>query len=214
MQVNYVLMGNVDAVETISKYEKEHEEREYGVAGKKQRIGPKCRHTAIVKGNIKIYDDERRALGSVELSASRFLLEDARSAQCVLGGSVVTLVRETAETAIREVKTKLQKFCPPVGYVLEKRANVKESIYKISIGESMGMKTGNAVQVSRKYHFKNPLTEEIVDETRIVAKGKVTDQLGSNYSWIRLAEETNLQLGDSVNAVYEDSMLYKIGVGR
>jgi hypothetical protein len=211
---DYVIMGFLDTVELAAVFEQAHQEREYGVAGKKQQVGPKCKHSATVKGNIKIYDDERRALGNIGIAANRFILEDARSGKCSLTPNVVTLVRETAETAVREAKTKLQNFCPPVGYVLEKRSNGKESIYKISIGESMGVKASVDVQVWRRYYYTNPLTNQRAVETRMVAKGTVTNQLSNNYSWVRLGEGSDLQLGDTVKVVYRDSLLYQLGVGR
>jgi hypothetical protein len=214
VMANYVVVGSLHAVEVTSTYEEQHEGREYGVAGKKVRIGPKCRHTATVKGSIRIFDNERRELGSIDLSGSRFLLEDAKGKQCPTTSNIVTMVRESAEFSIREAKTKLQNFCPPVGYVLEKRSNSKESIYKISIGSNMGVRPGTEVHLLRKYKFTNPLTEKTVVESRVVTTGKVTDQLGSNYSWVRTGEDVSLQLGDIAKVVYSDSMLYQLGVGR
>lgn len=75
----------------------------------------------------------------------------------------------------------------------------------------MGLKPGADVEVWRCYHYTNPLTKNTAPELRLVAKGTVTDQLGSNYSWVRLGEASDLQLGDTVKVVYQDSLLHQLG---
>lgn len=210
-QKDYVVKGFLDTVELTTVFEEAHKEREYGLVGKKQKVGPKCSYSATVKGNIKIYDDEHRALGNIEIAASQSIAEDTKSEKCSDTPKAVTLVRETAETAVRKAKIKLQNFRPPEGYVLEKRSNGEESIYKVSIGASMGLKPVADVEVWRCYHYTNPLTKQTAPELRLVAKGTVTDQFGSNYSWVRLGEESALQLGDTVKVVYQDSLLHQLG---
>lgn len=210
-QKDYVVKGFLDTVELTTVFEEAHKEREYGLVGKKQKVGPKCSYSATVKGNIKIYDDEHRALGNIEIAASQSISEDTKSEKCSDTPKAAILVRETAETAVRKAKIKLQNFLPPEGYVLEKRSNGEERIYKVSIGESMGLKPGADVEVWRCYHYTNPLTKNTAPELRLVAKGTVTDQLGSNYSWVRLGEESVLRLGDTVKVVYQDSLLHQLG---
>lgn len=212
-QTNYIVMGFLETVELATAFEEAHKEREYGLVVKKQKVGPKCCHAATVKGVIKIYDDERRALRNIEIAASRSASEDTKGETCPVAPTpkAVALVRETAETAVRAAKIKLQNFLPPEGYVLDKKSNGEERIYKISIGESMGLKPGADVEVWRCYHYTNPLTKNTAPELRLVAKGTVTDQLGSNYSWVRLGEASDLQLGDTVKVVYQDSLLHQLG---
>lgn len=206
-QKNYVVRGFLDTVELTTVVQKAHKERKYGFTGKKQKMGPQCSYTATVKGNIKIYNDERRTVGNIPIAASLSILEDTSDEKCPGTPNVGALVRETAETAVGGAKIKLQNIQTPTGYVREKRTHGKESIYKVSIGQSVGLTPGTDVQVWRCYHDTDRLTKKTAPELRQVAKGTVTDQIGSNYSWIRLREERDLRLGDTVRAVYRNSFL-------
>lgn len=58
---------------------------------------------------------------------------------------------------------------------------------------------------------KGIFAKQTASELRLVAKGTVTNQFGRNYSWVRLGEESALQLGDTVKAVYQDSLLHQLG---
>lgn len=213
-QKNYVVRGFLDTVDLTTVFQKAHKERKYGLAGKKQKVDPQCSYTATVKGNIKIYSDERRTAGNIPIAASLSILEDTSDEKCPGTPNVGTLVRETAETAVGRVKIKLQNIQTPAGYVREKRTNGKESIYKVTIGQSVGLTPGTDVQVWRCYHDTDRLTKKTAPELRRVTKGTVTDQIGSNYLWIRLREERDLQLGDTVRVVYRDSLLDQFGTGH
>lgn len=204
---DYVVIGTLDTVDLTTDFKGAHEEKQYKIAGKKQQVGPKCKHKATVKGHIKIYDNTLKLVDNIPIGASQSTSEDTTIEQCSITSKDVPLVRAAAEEAVNEVKTTLQNFHSLAGYVLEKRSNMKDSIYKVSIGKGVGLKPGADVEVWRCYHYTNPLTKKTAMESRLVAKGTVTNEVGSNYSWVKLEEERDLQLGDTVKVTHRGSLL-------
>ncbi len=190
-------------------------------------IPPKFTYSADVAGNIKIYElPSLTVVKSIEIKGRAVRSENVQNNGGIsfgglqIGGKQAEgakrddgLVRKAAEDAISDSETDLRNSLAKKGYILEKRSFEGKSIYKISLGSDDGLIHGDKFQVFGQYEIENPISGKSEIETRIIAKGKVSDKIDPRYSWVVLENpksESLIRIGDAVKTLYSRSALKSI----
>ncbi|QTA84431.1 hypothetical protein [Desulfonema magnum] len=202
---HYAVICSVNSVDLNSEYVAASKDKDG-----KQTSGPSCKYTARFKGMIKIYNImEKRIIESVELNHLSLDYRDTSSSSCKIGKSIYELARSAASDAVDEVRTQLQNFFSPKGYILAKKVNEDKRIFRISLGRHHNLKQGQHVDIYTKQSFTNELTDEIsIDEVKI-AEGKVTDYIDNTFAWISVSDAEKadkVKLGDYVKISYKLSL--------
>lgn len=190
-------------------------------------VPPKYTYKTNVSGNLKIYElPSLQVIESIEFYGTRKRQENAQQDGGVslgalqLGGKKSGessrddhLLRSAGNAAIDNVEIDIKNLFAKKGYVLEKRVKEKKAIFKISIGSVDGIKQGDKFEVIGKYETQNPITQETEVESRIIAKGVVSDKINPKSSWIIIKDKkkiNKIRLGDAVKIKYKKRMFYTL----
>ena len=189
---------------------------------------PKFTYTGSVAGNIKIYElPSMQVIETFEFSGKESRSEDVKTDNNIsiaglieFGGQKTqglerddNLVREAGKEAIESIEIAVKNFFAQRGFILEKRVFKNKTIFKISVGSSNGIKTGDKFIVIGKYEIQNAITNEIEIEDRIIAQGKVSNKINPKFSWVIIEDDNvinSIRLGDAVRFQYQKSWLNKI----
>jgi hypothetical protein len=121
-----------------------------------------------------------------------------------------SLVVTAATDAIHSARIELKNYFAKKGYVLEKRSKNDETIYKINLGTEDGLKTGDTCQIYTISRTVNAITQEETTEELLLGEGTVSNQIGTNYSWL-IIEDADMQspvrLGDYIKLKHSKEML-------
>lgn len=173
------------------------------------QIPAKCSYEAEVVGVMKIYTvpdlDVAKTIG---LEGDAYSSTETRSSECNAAGQ--GLLRTAAEEAISSRRTAFQNFFAPRGYVVKRRKKEDDNLFKTTLGTDLAAKKGRSVQVIRVQENRNELTGAMEIHKRQLAEGVITEELGANYSWIRVSEPKKadkLKMGDRVKPVFEKGWL-------
>ena len=108
-----------------------------------------------------------------------------------------TLIKESARDAIKGISVDLKNFFAYKGYILEQRINDdKKTIVKTTLGTNSGAKEGANI------NFYTINTSESI----LVGKGKISNQITNNSSWIiveSLNDGVELKSGDFAKIKYK-----------
>lgn len=223
---DYAISGSISDASFSSKYRNGYtyiNPRNYQLV----TIPAQYQYFSKVSGNIKIYElPSLSAIAVINFNGLDSRNENAkRNGGVSLGGiqiggkteSGITrddgLIRSAANKSINKLKIKLQNIFAKTGYILEKRQFKNKIIFKISIGESDGVKKGDKVAISSKVENQNPITEEIEIETQQIANGYVSNKIDQKTSWIIVKNKDNankIRLGDKIKLKYKPSFFAKL----
>lgn len=162
-------------------------------------------YKATVTGKVKIYElPSLRIVKTITFSDSATKSEKTKSASDYKRRDD-NLVGKSGSDAIKSARVELQNFFSKKGYVLERRAKEKVTIYKISLGSDDGLKTGDTCQLFTINKTVNPITQEETPEDFLLGEGKISNIIANNYAWIVVDEDklhSQIRLGDYVKAKY------------
>ncbi len=187
-------------------------------------IPPKYTYTSNVSGNIKIFElPSLQVVETIEMKGKSVRSENVQTdggfslGGIKIGGEDVAgvqrddgMVRKAGEDAVDEASVDIQNFFAKKGYILEKRAHDKKSIFKINIGSADGIKHGDKFEVIGQYETQNAISGKTEIERRIIAKGRVSQLIDPKNCWIVLDEkdqENAVRIGDMVKIKYTKSIL-------
>lgn len=182
-------------------------------------------YTASVSGIIKVIEiPSLKTIKTIEFNSSKSIEENVqanggiRIGNIGIGDTSVAaqtrndgLVREAANKAVRFVEEDIKNILAKKGYILEKRKFKNKTIFKINLGSKDGIKIGDNFHVIAKYQDQNPITNEIEEESKIIAKGKISDQINENSSWVIIEDENidKIRMGDKIQIFYKKSFYKK-----
>lgn len=118
------------------------------------------------------------------------------------------LINKAGENAIHSSRVSLKNFFSPKGYIMEKRINEDDTIFKITLGSFNGLSQGSKVIIYNITKSINPLTNKIEKSTVKVAEGMVSNKIYKHQAWIILTEGySKVKLGDFVKVIYKKTFL-------
>jgi curli biogenesis system outer membrane secretion channel CsgG len=115
------------------------------------------------------------------------------------------IVSAAMSSAMRKARVELKNQFAPSGYVTERRRFDKTNIFKTTLGAPDGAIQALGVEIIRFSTEPNPLTGENNIEQQSVAQGVISDQIGSNFSFVIISdteEADKILLGDKVQVKY------------
>lgn len=182
-------------------------------------IPPQFSYSSSVAGNIKVYElPSLTVVENIEFSGAYSRSENVRQKGGVslgalqIGGEQVDgatrddgLVRKAGEDAILDTKIELKNAFAKRGYILEKRTLDDKAIFKITLGSQDGIKQDDEFEIIGHFEVENPISGETEVERRIIATGKVSDQINPKNSWVVINEKervNSIRLGDELKIKY------------
>lgn len=189
---------------------------------------PKFIYQSLVSGNIKILKiPSLDTVKVIEFDGKETRQENAQNNGGIrLGGLSIGgtenqaqkedngLIREAAKKAIFNMAEDLQNIFAKNGYILEKRVLKNKTIFKVNLGKNDSIKEGDHFNIIAKYQTQNPITKEDEIETRIIASGKISNQINPDSAWIIIKNKEDLnkiRLGDRMQVFYKKSFKKKHG---
>jgi hypothetical protein len=213
--LDYAVMGSINSVDILGEFIQAHQERNI-FTGKSYYVPNQCRYNTTVSGSIKIYSFPNVELVS-SLPIKNTLLKTMGTTypQCSrLNSNAIALTRKAAQKAIANISTQLENQMPPKGYIVERRIKQKGSnkayIFRLSIGTNMGLKTGDEVKIYTLESLSDNISKKKIIAKRKIATGKVTDQLGEQYAWIKVDDPVKagkLRAGDFVKITHPEDFM-------
>jgi hypothetical protein len=211
--LDYAVMGSINSVDVVGEFIRAHKAKNI-FTGKEYTVPNKCKYNVTVSGSIKIYSFPNVELvSSLPIRRSMLQSMDANySAQCSnLNSNAIALTRKAGQKAIEDISTKLKNQMAPKGYIVERRfkenGSKKTYIFRLSLGTNMGLKEGDEVKIYSLETLSDKLLGREIISKRIIALGKVTNQLGEQYSWIVIddpAKAEKIRMGDFVTIMHPE----------
>ena len=177
---------------------------------------PRCRYSIQFEGHLKIHAlPSLRVVDAIKLDESESRSHEvsnsySRSCPEYSKEQLQSLIAETGIEAINDSAIDLKNNFAPQGYVTESRLYDGKNIFKITIGEQVGVKEGQAAHVIQFFKNEDALTGEIsIEELRLVS-AIVSNNVGRKYAWIIIDDEEKtkrIRLGDAVKIHFEGSWL-------
>jgi hypothetical protein len=171
-----------------------------------------------VSGNVKIYElPSLSVIENIAFQGNAIRTEGSKEEGADIMGIINikgkrdegakrddNLVRQVAKKSIESISRKLKNVFAKKGYILEKRIYEKKAIFKITLGSKDGIKKGDKFEIIGKFDEENPITGESEIESRILAKGKISDRINYKSSWILIDKDdyNRVRLGDVVRIKY------------
>ncbi|EGJ51820.1 hypothetical protein V6C53_11215 [Desulfocurvibacter africanus] len=205
---DFAITGNVDKATFGYTYDEAYTTRDK--KGNSYYHPAQFNYKANVSGKIKIIQlPSLKVVKTITFADSVSTSEDAHG-RAPTQDSGTPLVAKAATDAIHSARIELKNYFAKKGYVLEKRSKDDEAIYKINLGTEDGLKTNDVCQIYTINKTVNAITQEESTEELLLGEGKVSNQIGANYSWL-IIEDADMQspvrLGDYVKAKYSKGML-------
>jgi hypothetical protein len=188
---------------------------------------PQFNYQSSVSGNIKIYElPSLSVIENIEFSGAKSRSENVRQNGGVslgalqIGGEQVDganrddgLVRKAGEDGISDSAVELKNVFAKRGYILEKRTLEDKAIFKITLGSQDGVKQEDEFEIIGRFEVENPISGETEIERRIIATGKISDQINPKNSWVIINEKdrvNSIRLGDELKIKYKRNNLEKL----
>ena len=170
----------------------------YDKKGKAHYEPPYYVYTARVDGLLNIYEiPSMRVIKSMKMYGKDSYSEESQYKKRY----DPELIQKAGRSAIRMVRRHFKNFFAPKGYILYKRTDGDEQIFKVSLGIAEGLHHGNDVKVYRKQNETNPISKENFIQEIVIAKGSVSEIIQSHNAWI-IIDEVNpgyeIRLGDYI----------------
>ena len=117
------------------------------------------------------------------------------------------LMFDATSDGIDQIKNEIQNFFTPKGYILRGRTDGKKFIFETTLGADK-VKEGLDVDIYTIKIDKNPITNKIEKIESQIAKGKVSEKIDSNRSWIIVKQYgENIRVGDYIKVKFHKSIL-------
>lgn len=177
--------------------------------GKLKLIKAQCRYEVEVQGRLDIYTiPQLKRVDHFDLNRVKRLRDDVHKAQdCQLRlDQVESLARVASAEAVQEHAGAIKTLFAAQGYVLAMREDEDTVIVQVSLGQLQHAVPGTDVQVLDVQHYTNPLTHERQRQTQVVAKGRISDQVYDNSSWVVLDNTDSasaLRRGQQVRLIFQ-----------
>jgi hypothetical protein len=196
-------------------------------SGTLTRIPPSFTYISDVAGNVKIYElPSMTVIENIEFTGKKTKKEQVRTNNNISIGGIIEfggqkaeglsrddgLVRNAGIEAVDNISFILKNFFAKKGFILEKRALKNKAIFKISVGSSDGVKSGDKFEIIGKYENFNALTGKTEIERRVIVSGKVSDRIDPKSSWVLIDDKDSvnlIRLGDLVKFKYKRSFFNK-----
>lgn len=151
---------------------------------------------------IKIYElPTLRLVNSVNVKGSaRTMPQPTPPNQAQL----LTAVRKATQDAIESGKVGVLSELIPRGYISERRALEKRSIFRALISRNMGAVKGDKVEIVSLSVSEDPLTKRRMTDRHMVATGFVSEVQSDEASWIIVDDQqqaARIRRGDIVKVV-------------
>jgi hypothetical protein len=98
-------------------------------------------------------------------------------------GNAIGLVKQATEDGIKGKRSAVLNEFSPKGYITERRAKDKVSIFRVQLGKQTGAKTGDSVEIVTLQKVGNSFDEVVL------GKGRMSDIVGNEGSWILVDDE-------------------------
>ncbi|SDI59879.1 hypothetical protein SAMN04488540_102188 [Ferrimonas sediminum] len=202
---DFAIFSTISSVSAHAEY---HEGGTSLITGKD--YGPSCEAEAGVKGQIRILTiPEMRQVISAEMNGT-----DSSDLSLFTGCQVTKslkmgLITNAATRALKSAQNEIKNSLAPAGYVVERRGNEKDNVFRVSLGAARGAKGGSLVEIKRK-KITDLGNGETISEFEVIAEGRFTESIEPMYSWIILSDEQKLKIiqrGDLVTLKHEDGLL-------
>lgn len=214
---DYSITGDVIAVNFSSSYTKAS--TWVDKKGKSHYSPPRCRYSVELEGHLKIHAlPSLRMVETIKLKETESRSHEVTSrysGKCPAysQAQLNNLVTETGIEAIKDSEVKLKNNFAPQGYITEARFNDDINIFKITIGNLVGIKEGQIANVIQLFKNEDILTGKTnIEETKI-ASALVSNNVGNKYSWIIIDDADKakkIRLGDTVKIHFENSWFTKL----
>lgn len=206
-QVDYAVIGQVTVAKYTSTYSKATSSKDKN--GKVYVTEPSCRYGALVQGSVSIYDvTTMRLAHSFAISGGAGKSESvARNRSCrhLSQTEIIGHVKAAGLKAAKREDVQLKNFFRPKGYVLERRTNGDENIFRISIGKSSGVVADQDAVFYTINEDKQPAAGKPSQTQNKMGGGTVSDKVSAKESWIVVKDKkvaSKIKLGDIVKVVY------------
>lgn len=199
-----------------------------GVSGQLQSVPPSSTFISSVSGNVKIYElPSLEVLHTIPFAIKRKVKENAQDQGGLnimglvkVGAKEVKIrdrddgmVRRAGYEAVKDIGVDLKNALAKRGYVIGKRSYDGKSIFKINLGSEDGIKPGDQFEIIGRYDVSNQITGDSETESRIIAKGEITQHIDPETSWAIIDDEkieSAIRLGDSIKFKYERGLFAKL----
>lgn len=175
---------------------------------------PQCRYTAVVSGSLRIYDvGEKQIIDSMNIHDSVSDSRDTTSSSCLITSNIKALIARAAEDAIGGSGARLKNFFAPKAYISQRKVCEEKNLFKISMGKNFSLTKGMDVKIYSKSTVKNPFSQEVSVEERLVAEGVVVEPIETSYAWVKVGETERaekIRLGDYAKIDFAPGILDKV----
>jgi hypothetical protein len=120
-----------------------------------------------------------------------------------------SMMRAATERGIEGKRAEVLNEFAPRGYISERREKDKKSIFRALISKHTGAKQGDAVEIFTLKASKDGLTGRVATDQTLVAKGRVSNVVGDESSWVIVGDEkeaAQVRRGDIVRVRHSNSM--------
>jgi len=180
-----------------------------------------CEHYGEIELEIKVF-----AVPTDDVAHTTFTLRNSgdfdeknRDASCPISQTrEEVFLEEILEEALPCLDLPLKKRFPPRGYVEEHRVSMTEDahIFRTSLGKRNGARRDLELDIFRVQYMTARDGRRLRDARRI-GGGRISDEIGDDYSWITVdvdALEQPILSGDLVRGVYENSIATRFELRR
>ncbi|WP_028110902.1 hypothetical protein [Ferrimonas futtsuensis] len=174
-----------------------------------KETGPKCVYNSKVSGQLRILSiPELNQVNTAEMKGTDSSVE-AFYGHCSLTKSKHSaLLSNASGDAVEHAQTEIRNSLAPMGYVIERRGNQYDNVFRVSLGAARGAKEGDSVEIKRK-KITALGNGESITEFETIAHGKFTGAIEPMFSWIVLNKKEQLEIirrGDLVKLKHEDNI--------
>jgi len=170
-------------------------------------VKPHFNHVAQVSTAVRVY--EVPSLREVKAVVSSGAQNERTADRAPLESQLLLSSLKVAATA-GDAKAELLNVFAPRGYVIGRRENGKEVIFKISMGTTQGLLPGVSVVIVSEQDSINPITQKTSSDLIDVVKGKVSDLVLSSEAWVvpdDAEKAKRVSLGDQVIVKHEAGLM-------
>ncbi len=222
---DYTIIGTISNASFSSSYKNQKSKYDKN-SGTYKNTPAQFTYNAIVSGNIKILSvPSLDVIKIIHFTGEAIDTKDVQhSGGLKIGGISIGgseskakeqddgLMRLAGEKALSNISEKLQNIFAKKGYILEKRIYKNKAIFKVNLGKDDGIREGDEFNIIAKYQIQNPITGEDEIENKIIATGKISNQINLTNSWIIIDNKKNInkiRLGDQLQIFYKQSFSKK-----
>lgn len=206
----YAIRGQINSVEYVVTKSAQLISR---IFKNKDELPVRFDHKVNVEGAIKIYE-----IPSLRLITAINVKGSASEDDSETGENKATraaLLKTAINYAISDQSHEIKNFFAPKGYVVERRSNGEQSMFKVLLGREQGAKPGDYVAIySPRMKETDAFSLKGQMEEVLVAEGTLDDSVGDTVSWVVVDDmdtSVKVRLGDYVKVRYqENSIVTKI----